>query len=174
MPRGRSSGRGSRLRKVWSNMLILADATITTTQQIIGSVTISEGSLVESTLLRSRGELLVTATPDAATDKDVVGLGLCIVSANALAVGGTSIPGPIADMGSDLWLWHRFVPLDAMGATTEVAARTGGTAWARVVIDAKAMRRVPQDSAVVLVAELNSATFASVVMVGGCRFLFGV
>ena len=166
-------GRGARLRKSWSAMTVADVVVMSTTQAVIGSVSLGAGSGLEATVLRSRGELLVTASPDDVADSDILGLGLIVVRAAALAAGGVSVPGPILDQSSDSWLWHQYVPLDAFGASTEATARTGGSAWSRVVVDAKAMRRLPEDSAVVLVGELTSGDFASVIVSGGVRFLLG-
>jgi len=144
---------------------------MTTTQSVIASITLAEASLLDATVLRTRGELIVVAIPDAATDSDVLGLGLIVVSAAALSVGGTSVPGPIADVSNDGWLWHRFVGLDAAGDTAVDASSNASVV--RVEIDAKAMRRMPQDWALVLMGELTSGDFAQVTVTGGVRTLLG-
>ncbi len=173
MARARSAGRGSRLRKTWQAIPVADNAIASTTQQAIGSITIAEGSALEATILRSRGELLITATPDAGGDSDVLGLGIVVVRANALAVAGVALPGPIADQGSDSWLWHAYIPLDAFGAANEAAAQLVNSCQTRVMIDSKAMRKLPEDSAVVLMFELLTGDFAVVNVSGGCRFLLG-
>jgi len=169
----RGSGRGSRLRKHWQQLQTDSiDAfALTATQAVIASSTLSGSQ--ETTVLRSRGQLLITATPDAAADSDVVGLGLIVVTASAVTVGSTALPHPLDDASSDFWLWHQYVPLDSMGATTEATARTGGTAWARVEIDSKAMRKAPQGSAIALVGVLDTQEFAAVEVWGGARILIG-
>jgi len=171
----RGSSRGSRLRKSWSAIGVINDVTISATQLVLGSVTLVEGAGQDATVLRCRGNLLITATPDAATDSDVIAFGIGVVTVNALTVGGTSVPGPLESMGWDGWLWHQFVPMDAFGASG-VATNMAGKAIAtshRVEIDAKAMRRLPQDNAVILVAELSIGDFASVEVSGGMRVLIG-
>ena len=166
----RARGRSTQLRKSWSNMTPATAVAIGATQAVIGSVSIAESSLVAPTLLRSRGNLLVNAVPDAATDSDTIGLGLIVVHTNALAAGGASLPGPIADQGAD-WLWHMYVPLDAAGATAEAAVNNWNLM--RIEVDSKAMRRVPEDHAVVCMGEVDAGLFASVSVTGGIRFLFG-
>ncbi len=174
MPRGRQASRATRLSKSWSNMLVNSSGSVlSTTQGVIGSVTISEGTIGEATVLRCRGNLLITCTPNAAADSDVVGLGLIVVTAAALAVGGTSIPGPLLDQGNDGWLWHQYVPFDAFGATTETEGNQLLSLAARVEIDAKGMRKLPQDWALVLMAELDSGEMASVRLFAGMRVLLG-
>ena len=166
----RARGRSTQLRKSWSNMTPANSVAIGATQAVIGSVSIAESSLVAPTLLRSRGNLIVNAIPDAATDADTIGLGLIVVHSNALAAGGASVPGPIKDQGAD-WLWYRYVALDAAGATAEAATNNWNVQL--VEVDSKAMRRVPEDHAVILVGEVDQGLFASVSVTGGIRFLFG-
>ena len=169
----RGGSRGGRKidNKTWSNMVPAAAVALTTTQGVIGSVTNTEGSGLDFTLMRSRGQLLVTGAPNAAGDAEIVGLGLIVVSAAALAVGGSSVPGPILDQGAD-WLWHHYVPMNAEGATAESVSGYGFIGW-QVIVDAKAMRRVPPDHAVALIGELDQGSFANVQVTGGIRFLLG-
>ncbi len=168
----RSSGRGARLRKTWLGFTI-DNVSLTTTQASMGSVALGTAILADATVLRVRGEIMIIGTPDAATDSDVVGLGLVVVRSEAATAGGTSLPGPIGQVSSDSWLWHQFVPLDAMGATTEALARTGGTAFHRVTVDSKAMRKLPQGSDLILVGETLTGEFVSVLALGGIRVLLG-
>jgi len=169
--RGGSRSRATRLSKVWTAIPIIAPTGLSGTQAVMGSLTLGETALQDATVLRCRGNLLITAVPDAATDSDTVGLGICVVTAAAIAVGGTSIPGPINDLGFDGWLWHQFVPLDAVSLTA--ADEQAITLNVRVEIDAKAMRRMPQDHGVVLMAESNTGLFSSVQVSGGMRILLG-
>ena len=164
-------GRGARLRKTWSAMTLLSPTALSTTQSVLGSVSIASGSALEATVLRCRGQLLCFAIPDASTDSAVLGLGLIVVTASALAVGGVSVPGPLEDQESDSWLWHQYIPFDAIAANAGIDRL--GSLVARVDVDAKAMRKVPGDSAVVLMGQLNTSTMASVQVTGGIRMLFG-
>ncbi len=166
----RTRGRAPRLRKSWSNMLPADRVAVTTVQGVIGSVSVPEGAIASPTLLRSRGNLLVWAEPDAASDSDVFAFGLIVVHTNALAVGTTSLPGPIADTGAD-WLWYQFVPLDAGAATGVTGDSLLLSSW--IDLDSKAMRRVPEDHAVVLMGEALTGDFSAGLVSGGVRFLFG-
>ncbi len=145
---------------------VFASSALSVTQAIFG-VPITVGTS-DVTLLRSRGEIIIFATPDAASDDDVVGLGIIVVQEAAATVGGTSVPGPVNDIDAD-WLWHRFVGLDG-GAVS--AADSASILTNRIIeIDSKAMRRVKRDQVIVLVAELSTGQFGAVRMSGGFRLL---
>ena len=178
MPRGRNypartvpQGRGARLRKTWCRFAMGDAVALSTTQIELMSCTIAEQGALDTTVLRTRGNLVIVGAPNAVTDSEVVGLGVCVVSATALGIGGTSLPGPIADIGSDMWLWHRFVPLEAGVLTAGLTQSI--TVNERVEIDSRAMRRLMTDQAVVLVGELSIGSFGSVQVLGGIAFLIG-
>ena len=174
MPRRRGftgqQSRATRLNKTWGRASIASVVGLSTTQTQIIGITFAEAT-PDNTVLRTRGDLLVVATPNAAADTDVAAFGVAIVSNAAQAAGGLSLPGPIVDANSDQWLWHRFVPLDAVDATATVADNPGVVV--RVPIDSKAMRRFSNDQSVLLIGEVSSGAFASVTVVGGIAFLFG-
>ena len=178
MPRGRGSYRSSgcasratRLSKTWFRSQI-PNTTITETQGIVAAFTIAELTLnADVTVLRTRGDLLVHAEPDAAADDAIVGFGVCVVSVAALGVGGTSVPGPLLDDGSDCWLWHRYVAFDAIVATAGVT--TLGSLVERIEIDSKAMRRLAADQSIALIAESSTSEFGIIQVAGGIAFLMG-
>ena len=173
MARGQSQfGRGSRLRKVWSSFGLSDNVAITTTQIILGSVDIPIGGALEATVLRIRGEYLVMGVPNAANDSDVIGLGIIVVRNEAFDAGGVSVPGPISQIGSDSWMWHSITPIDAMGLTAESAVSL--TSNRRVIVDSKAMRKVPEGSTVILVGQASTGDFSTVTVHGQARVLLGV
>jgi len=153
---------GSRGTKDWAGVVI-PETTIGTTQAIIATLVDAE----PITLLRSRGELMFAAIPDAAGDDDVIGVGLIVVSDASAGVGGASVPGPINDLSAP-WIWHTFVPLLASGAAVD-GASIGENA--RVVIDSKAMRKIGLAESLILVVEASTGTFASITVTGGLRAL---
>ena len=158
-----------RMAKAWQGSFNTAIVNVAPTQvNVLQSV---ESAGLNQTLLRSRGQLLIQVTPDAASDIGLVGLGLIVVSENAATVGGTSLPGLLSDIDAD-WLWYEFVPMDAIILT--VADANARAIVHRVDIDARAMRKVAGDKVVVLMAQLSSTSgFASVAVQAGVRFLFG-
>ena len=145
------------------------EAALTGTQSVISSMLAPTGvGAARQTLLRTRGSLVVLGTPDAAGDSEIVGLGVIVVQQAAAAVGGASVPGPLNDPDAN-WLWHQFVGLNAMGATGETP--TSVSAIVRVEIDSKAMRKVAIDQELIMIGELATGEFASVIVTGGWRVL---
>ena len=136
---------------------------LTATQSILAQITVGEAE----TIVRIRGFYLIKAIPDAATDDEVVGLGLIVVSDQAAAAGGTSVPGPIATIGVQ-WLWHNYVPLNA-GQAALSGADLGS--MVRGVIDSKAMRKMGPNDSLVLIGELSTGLYSAVEVNGGFRVL---
>ena len=159
--------RRQRMSKVWAGA-VFGESTLTVTQKLLTSI--SGASAVDETVLRSRGEVLIVGVPDAVTDDEVVGLGLMVVTLDAAGVGGVSLPGPIANLDAD-WLWHQLVPLASAAVTAGSDSAIGLVV--RVPIDSKAMRKVPLNRTVVLVAELSTGEMSEVRVNGAIRILFG-
>ena len=163
---------GSRRRissKEWSGATF-DNVNVTATQVLLASVTISLGAGQSNTVLRSRGEIILQAVPDAATDTEIVAIGIGVVTEQARAVGGTSLPGPITELAWDGWLYHRFIALEGNPLT---AASADAILLNRIIeIDSKAMRKLPSGSAVVLVAQASIADMV-VTAIGGIRWLLG-
>jgi len=176
MPRGRGYGgrpasRATRLSKAWGRTNPVGAVASATPQAEMLSCTLAEQGLGENTILRTRGAYLIAATPNAATDVDVVGLGITVVPETTRAIGGASLPGPIADEGADFWLWHQYVALDAI--TASAGDPQAISLVFRGEIDSKAMRKLPNDSAVVLIGESSNGTMADIAFSGGLAFLVG-
>jgi len=164
------AGRGAKLRKTWFGFSAIHGSNLTAAQTVLGSISFANLA-TEATHLRTRGEILIAAVPDAATDIEVIGLGLCVVTNAAKDVGGVSVPGPINDIESDVWLWHSLTGMDAVVLTG--ADANARSVVHRVTIDAKAMRRVPDGHALILVGERSQTAFAGVAVTGMARSLFG-
>ena len=160
MARGHGRSRGT---KEWSGTTFPL-TTLTTTQAVLASFSHD----VTETILRVRGALMVVGIPNAAFDDDVAGFGLIVVTDQALAAGGASIPGPIADPTAS-WMWHQYVPLTSVAATA--ASDVGLGLWARIEIDSKAMRKVDRNQTMVLVGELDTGEFNIASVSGGIRIL---
>ncbi len=150
---------GKRQTKVWIPSGIASNVTLSQTQANVGSIGVTLGEGADpSTILRIRGRYAVFATPNAAADVETVQMGIIVVSATAGAVGGASLPGPIADAGAD-WLWYDTVFLDAVDATAANGQNIGLNRYG--TIDSKGMRKIRTDQALVFMAELSSGEMAS-------------
>ncbi len=160
MARARRSGRKS---YNWFGS-VFGESTLTATQSVLASLDF----LSNNTVVRNIGRILCLATPDAAGDGTVIGLGIIRVSDAARVAGGVAVPGPINDQ-SAAWLWHTYVPMFSVAATAASDVGLGLVKY--VVFDTSAMRKCSSEESLVLVGELSGAAFASVQVIGGWRSL---
>ena len=116
---------------------------------IIESLTFTE----KSTIIRNRGILSVKSNQESA-DANVIGaMGVGIVSAEALAAGAGSIPGPFSQAEWDGWMvWMPFAFAFEFLDGTGVLINT-----VQMVIDSKAMRKVGANEAAVTMVESQAA-----------------
>jgi len=159
MPRARSQ---RRRRYDWAGLIFGATSISGTPNPIVGF-----SDTEDVTVVRVRGNVFIQATPNAIADDDVIGLGLIVVTDQAFAAGGASVPGPIANMDAE-WMWHQFVPLKAAG--TALAGNDIGTN-VRVEVDTKAQRILKVNQTLAFVLELDTGEFTSVQATGGIRAL---
>jgi len=92
------------------------------------------------TLVRTRGELIVSLDSIAAVDTGYQwAFGMCNVSENAFGVGVTAVPHPIADLAWDGWFYHVQGHLTPSASTTPDQS---APAWvSKTIVDSKAMRK---------------------------------
>ena len=122
------------------------------------------------TLIRQRGVGLVYLNAGAVGLDSLLGLGMYVVNAQALAGGTASMQRPITDIGSD-WLWHQFAFLSDDSGTLD-QARPNKMVY-RFEIDGKAMRKIDANQALVVVMQVQDAGLASNVNVNlAMRLLF--
>ena len=155
----RSRSRGT---KDWAGG-VGSTVALTSTQAIL----LTFDDLEPITVLRIRGNFLIKGTPNNIADADVVGLGAIVVSDASAAVGGVSVPGPIADPSAP-WLWHQYVPLQA-GSAGLLGDDIGSVV--RVEVDSKAMRKLGLAEKLVIVGELSTGEYATVLVNVGIRTL---
>ncbi len=101
-----------------------------------------------STLMRTRGEILVQLDAAAVDERSIIALGLIKVKTAAAVAGVASIPTPSTESAAD-WLWHGW----ALVTSGAEAAVVNDQLVARLTVDSKAMRKLKADESVVLVAE---------------------
>jgi len=149
----RSRGRqGARRETSWLPIPFGSDG-IAAGAAITHVLTTAEKAKRPFTVLRTHIELSISSDQIVASEDVFNGLGVCVVSDQAVSVGATAVPTPIADLGSDLWfviqpMFSELIFLDATGMFLS------GT---RYTIDSKAMRKVNEDQDIVIVME-NSAS----------------
>ena len=174
MARPRSS-RDNRMGKTWTALVNSAGSALTPIESVILSLTPTlDAFRQDMTLLRTRGQILITAQPNAITDSDIVGLGIAVLDPEA--VTAVAIPNPITDAGDDRWLWHQFVCLDAV--TLAVGDPNAITLNQVVEVDSKAMRKMTGGSigrsALTLIGATADGDMGVVTAVAGLRFLIGI
>ncbi len=106
------------------------------------------------TVVRCRGLISVNTDQAAASETVMGAVGMCVVSDQAFTAGVASIPTPITDKDSDLWIMHQYFQ-------TRYQFRTG--VGADVIsqtfeFDSKAMRKVPEGSRLVWAVENASGS----------------
>ncbi len=144
-----------------SSTVVAAGASV-----LVGSLTATElNSIVPCTLVRVRGRIL-WQSDQAAADEDQFGaFGICKVRDEARAAGVGSMPDPITNAPSDFWLaWEALLQTGRSGIVS------GGERELNVVFDNKAMRKVVDGDALVLLAA-NQGAHGAVIAVS-LRFLF--
>jgi len=164
MARGRG---GTRLQKQWGGATLDA-AVISTAPTLLTSFS---SGVNPSTILRTMGALAVNATPDGASDTDIISVGLGVVSDRAIATGSTAMPSPTDDADYP-WVWLIHIPLRAVSAT--LIENTAGIITVVRDFDTRGMRRMKSGEELALVAEENTGEFGTVDVGGGFRFLFGL
>ena len=121
-----------------------------TTVSLFG--TSQQATLDDQTIIRTRGELLLSLLTAAAAQQGFQwAFGICIVSENAFGVGVTAVPAPLADVAWDGWYVHHQGALKA-GTATPAQEASDGTVN-RLIIDSKAMRKIHFSDVVVAVLE---------------------
>jgi len=104
------------------------------------------------TVVRTRAILTCTSDQTANSENAQVGLGVCVVSDQALAIGVTAVPTPFTDVGSDLFfvyetLESRMLVSSAVGIMAPASVRKD--------IDSKAMRKVEEGQDIAFTLETS-------------------
>ena len=142
----------SRKRSVsWAIGPGASDVAIAASGKSIWTISITgTGTALERTIVRIRGACHCTLKTAAALgDGFLVGLGIGLVTEQALVAGITAVPGPLTDADWDGWMWHSVTDVRAITATIADGANAV-SASARVDVDTKAMRKWHEDSVAVI------------------------
>ncbi len=97
------------------------------------------GTEDQATIVRNRGRIRFIALGNAGVS-GIIGAGLIVVDAKAVAVGPTAIPCPLTNESDEGWLWHSYYPLrETVAALPAEENNIAGNA--DIEIDSKAMRK---------------------------------
>jgi len=159
---------GQRQKKEWSSIPAV-EVTMTGASTTAAAAL---GSTQALTVLRMIGEYVINPTSaPVALDSAFIGVGIGVVSADAFAVGGGSMPDPLTDQGYP-WLYWAVHPVFFMSNSTNPGNDVMG---ARVTIDIRSMRKLKPQEDLAMVVEYGNGTgnppmtFVS----GGIRVLIG-
>ncbi len=151
---GRRFSTRSKRRVTWAGEAIDLGDIISGTPQFL--VLVPEAIMEEfptPTVVRMRGQLAV-ATDAAGGPVSLATVGLGVYLADNAAVAAGTLQLPLRDAGSD-WIW--WYPAVIKEGSAGQAEQDQWAGFDRVIVDSKAMRKVKNDQALVLVAEVVNA-----------------
>ena len=113
----------------------------------------SLGGITEPiTVVRMRGMIDIISDQEIAIERPFGAVGACVVSDQALAAGVASVPTPISDADSDLWLMHQYFHAPVTHLSSVGYTKVNQT----FEFDSKAMRKIPADTTLIWVVETGS------------------
>ena len=159
--------RGSRGARRSSTWLDIPPAGVTLTSMggtITHSLNADELAKRPFTVVRTHLELQIQSDQSAAAEIQVAGVGLALVSDQALAVGVTAVPTPVTDAESDLWFLHKYL-MSSFLFGSGIGFQEPNTR--SYTIESKAMRKVNDDQDVIVVLELSNIGAGMIVNIAG-------
>jgi len=154
---------GRRRPVTWAQGPSATNVAISATGKTLFSVNITgAGEALERTIMRMRGGGIIgLLSATAAGDGFQFGIGIGLVSEQALTAGAGSIPGPLTDRDWDGWIWHKMGTIRAVTATIADGVNAVVSQW-QFDIDSKAMRKWDSDADAIVgmleVTEKGTAT----------------
>ncbi len=139
-----------------------ARVTLTAASQAVVVTTLNAAALAlrPFTIVRTRGLLRVESDQVAATERQDIAYGHCVVSDQAVAIGVTAVPTPATDDGSDLWFVYERVMNDFTFLSSTGARPMGVSQY----FDSKAMRKVEGDSSdAISVVESSTISLGAII-----------
>ncbi len=166
MARSRSFTRGAvAIRKSRETSWISVDPGETTLVSAGGTISASLNAaalaLRPFTIVRTHLFVGLASDQTGSSERQGVGIGLAVVSDQAVLVGVSAVPTPITDNSSNLWFVHQML------WARESRVATIATPGQFVSVDSKAMRKVEIGQDIILVAELTTFSDGCVVTCGG-------
>jgi len=156
----------NRRRTGWENGPSISNLTVTASGQIIGTglTALADGF----TLVRLRGLItLRLSVVGAALDGFSGAFGIAIVSSDAF--DASAVMDPLTEAEWDGWIWHEFFFLKGtiagVGNNTSILER-------HIVIDSKAMRKMPADNVLMIASEHTLVGTSTMQVEANSRALF--
>ena len=157
-----------RMTKEWNGLVSSASG-------LSGSTTVLMTSLIQTTagtIIRMLGDFIIGPTPAgtfADGDHVEIGIGIAVLSGDAVTLGSSAMPDPVDEPGYP-WLWrqsYKFLLSSALGLTF---SELGGV---RVSFDSRSMRKIKPAEALAIVVQYVDIVGASpmTVSIGNVRFL---
>ncbi len=158
--------RGARRQTSWV-AIAPVETTADAASRLISTLNAAALAKRPFTIIRTHLTIHVVSDQQIATEGQLVGVGMAVVSDQATAIGITAIPTPITDLGSDLFYLHQLVMTQfVFGSAIGFDADSGR----QIDVDSKAMRKVNDDQDIVLVADFGVVGEGSALTTAG-RFL---
>ncbi len=163
----RKSFGGTRIPKHW-------EGTTMTTTALSADATGIGFSFVQDeawTVMRMIGEIMIRPEATlAAGDHCNVGIGIGVVSTDAVAVGGTAVPDPVTE-GDYPWLYWRVFGFDFQGTDLESASASNSV---RETFDVRSMRKLKPRESLAFIFEYEDGSGAPPLLLkANARILIG-
>ena len=154
----RGSFRPARARRLTEWLAFTSNANLavaaTSSALFLSFSQVNLAGLVPFTIVRIRGRVFWSNDQAAGNENSIGAYGIAIVKEPARAIGITAIPTPIDESSDDAWLHHGFMQAQTFASLNAMQVQNEE-------FDSKAMRKVEDGDAIVLVVE-NSSTVGAV------------
>ena len=173
--RYKRSQRGSRspTRRMtgWGFGPSAVDLFLTASAKVLWSTGVVLSVEEKATLVRLRGLVTFTLESFGSLGDGFFGaVGFALVTDQAFAIGTTAVPGPLAEVDWDGWLFHSFFDVRSVTATEADGFNAVGCVF-RMPIDSKAMRIWEDGMTLVGVIEAQESGTATAEVQGETRTL---
>ncbi len=145
----------------WVPLVPLEVTMVATGGTLIASLNAAALALRPFTVVRAHLHLGLRSDQAASIENQAVGVGLAVVSDQAVAVGVTAVPTPITDIDSEFWFLHQLLYADESNLTDRT--RSGQY----MEVDSKAMRKVSAAEDIIFVGEKAGISDGVILTIGG-------
>ena len=162
------STRPQRRESIWLQFQPTRATIVTTSASAVFSLNAEALALRPFTIVRTRMMVHIQSDQATGAEEQSIGVGGCVVSDEASAIGVTALPTPITSLGSELWFWLELMQLSVGAATGAGSQVNTGQMW---MTDSKAMRRVQVGQDILIMTEGAVTNDGALVTIGGRMLL---